>query len=216
MGGRVISANRVDEAAVAQDVQHDSSAADLQPEEVQPENVALVRYGLIPQVARFGLSDELKLQLEAGERRGLKLVVTSDRGVEVADLLEIVRKGIITTDNPVTGEVQRIATDADLATHAENRKRAELEFFDWQQRVSDWQLQLQIIDVEWTLEADQVVLYVLNGQDAETTRLALLAAAAGHGIVHVQPVAASGIVQASGGGGCGSGGGGCGSGGCGH
>ncbi|MGB4738012.1 MAG: PSP1 C-terminal domain-containing protein, partial [Fuerstiella sp.] len=156
----MISANRVDEAAVAQDVQHDSSAADLQPEEVQPENVALVRYGLIPQVARFGLSDELKLQLEAGERRGLKLVVTSDRGVEVADLLEIVRKGIITTDNPVTGEIQRIATDADLATHAENRKRAELEFFDWQQRVSDWQLQLQIIDVEWTLEADQVVLYV--------------------------------------------------------
>ena len=179
----------------------------------QPRHVALVRYGLIPQVARFGLGVELKEQFDSIERRGLNVVVNSDRGVEIGVLLEIVRKGIITTDNPVTGDVQRIATADDLVQHNENRRRAEVEFHQWQQRVDEWQLQLQIIDVEWTLQADQVVLYVLNGQDAETTRLALLAAAAGLGIVHVQPVAAEGIVQPSGGGGgCGSGG--CGSGGC--
>ena len=88
-----------------------------------------------------------------------------------------------------------------------------MEFLDWQQRLADWQLQLQLTDLEWTLDQQQIILYVLNGQDAETTRLALLAAAAGLGIIHVQPVAAEGVVQATGGGGCGSGG--CGSGGCG-
>ena len=53
--------------------------------------------------------------------------------------------------------------------------------------------------------------------DEEPERIALLAAAAGLGIVHVQPVEADGIVHqpSGGGGGCGSGGGGCGSGGCG-
>jgi len=186
-GESVISTNRVEDAA---------ATADDADEVAPPKHVALVRYGLIPQVARFGLSSELKNQLESVERRGLKVVVSSDRGMEVAELLEIVRKGIITTDNPVTGDVQRITSAADLEQHAENRRRAELEFFEWQQRVDDWQLQLQIIDIEWTLQADQVVLYVLNGQDAETTRLALLAAAAGLGIIHVQPVAAAGIVEA--------------------
>ncbi len=180
-----------------------------------PEHVALVRYGLIPQVARFGLTSELKRQLESVDRRGLKVVITSDRGLEIGELLEIVSKGIVTSEVTVTGDIQRIASAEDLEKHAANRQRAELEFFEWQQRVDDWQLQLQMIDVERTLEGDQIVLYVLNGQNAETTRLALLAAAAGHGIIHVQPVAAEGIVQTSdGGGGCGSGG--CGSGGCGH
>lgn len=180
-----------------------------------PEHVALVRYGLIPQVARFGLTSELKQQLESVDRRGLKVVITSDRGLEIGELLEIVSKGIVTSEVTVTGDIQRIASAEDLEKHAANRQRAELEFFEWQQRVDDWQLQLQMIDVERTLEGDQIVLYVLNGQNAETTRLALLAAAAGHGIIHVQPVAAEGIVQTSdGGGGCGSGG--CGSGGCGH
>ena len=77
--------------------------------------------------------------------------------------------------------------------------------------MNDWQLQLQLIDVERTLGDDHVILYVLNDQNAETTRLALLAAAAGFGIIHVQPVTADGIVNQTSGG-CGSGG--CGSGGC--
>ena len=194
------------------DINEDS--ADSTVIDSPPEHVALVRYGLIPQVARFGLTSELKQQLESVDRRGLKVVITSDRGLEIGELLEIVSKGIVLSEVTVTGDIQRIAAAEDLNKHTANRQRAELEFFEWQQRVDDWQLQLQIIDVEWTLEGDQVVLYVLNGQNAETTRLALLAAAAGHGIIHVQPVAAEGIVQATGGGGCGSGG--CGSGGCGH
>ncbi|MCA9058814.1 MAG: hypothetical protein KDA85_09950, partial [Planctomycetaceae bacterium] len=76
--------------------------------------------------------------------------------------------------------------------------------------IDAWNLQLQLIDLEWTLDRSRIVLYVLNDRGAETTRLALLAAAAGLGIIHVQSVSADGVIQQSSG--CGSGG--CGSGGC--
>lgn len=187
------------------------------PEEV-PKCVLLVRYGVVPQVARFGVREELHNVAAAEFVHGARVVVNSDRGLETGMVLEVVRLSTTADDNPVTGNVVRLSTTADLAAHQENRSRCDAEFFDWQTRLSDWQLQLQLVDIEWTLDREQVVLYVLNGQDAETTRLALLAAAAGLGIIHVQPVAAEGILQKveSGGGGCGSGGGGCGSGGCGN
>ena len=86
-----------------------------------------------------------------------------------------------------------------------------MQFSGWIRRLRTWQLQLELIDLEWTLDR-RLILYVLNARGAETTRLALLAAAHGDGTVHVQPVNADGVVSASSGGsGCGSG---CGSGGC--
>lgn len=172
----------------------------------------LARYGAAPQVARFAINESLHGEISQQLVRGANLVVQTDRGPELSSLLEVVRKGIESEEKPVTGDVLRLATDTDQSIHADRRKQADLEFFEWQSRLDEWQLQLQLIDLEWTLDGEQLILYVLNGQDAETTRLALLAAAAGLGIIHVQPVAAEGVVQSTGGGGCGSGG--CGSGGC--
>ena len=60
------------------------------------------------------------------------------------------------------------------------------------------------MDIEQTLDGEKHILYVLSVRGAETTRLALLAAAAGLGIVSVQPVDAEGIVDGTGSG-CGSG-----------
>lgn len=182
---------------------------------VAPDHVALVRYGLIPQVARFGLTNELNQQISDSNAHRLSVVVESDRGTEVGELLEVIRSGIVTeaATATVTGQVERIASEEDLAAYEDNRRQSESEFFEWQDRIEEWKLQLQVIDAEWMLDRKNVVLYVLNDQDAETTRLALLAAAGGFGIIHVQPVNSEGIAQKSGGGGCGSGG--CGSGGCG-
>ncbi|MEQ9407473.1 MAG: hypothetical protein RIK87_07080 [Fuerstiella sp.] len=178
-----------------------------------PFCVVLCRYGAVPQVARFSVSQQLYEAIGEQLERGIQLVVHTDRGLELATLLEIVQAGILTEQTPVTGSVLRVALPEDLQSHRENCRQAELQYVEWLQRLDDWQLQLQLIDMEWTLDQQQVLLYVLNGQNAETTRLALLAAAAGLGIIHVQPVAAEGIVQQTGGGGgCGSGG--CGSGGC--
>jgi hypothetical protein len=180
---------------------------------ITPHRIVLARYGLVPQVARFGVSQTLFESVQDALSRGTSVVVESDRGPEIATLLEVVREGLMPEDATLTGPLLRIATEEDLNTHATHRRQCERNFFDWQERIDGWQLQLQIIDLEQTLDPEKIILYVLNGQDAETTRLALLVAAAGLGIVHVQPVSAEGIVQqTSGGGGCGSGG--CGSGGC--
>lgn len=180
-------------------------------------SVVLVRYGQIPQVAKFVVSPDT---LEAGSQlpgRDSQVVVETDRGLELGRVLDVLKQGIVDPDKPASGNVVRVASGDDLQTQVQLRQTADAEYDVWQKRIADWKLQLQLIDVEWTLDRQQVVLYVLNGQNAEVTRLALLTAAAGLGIVHVQPVAADGLVpKPSSGGGCGSGGGGCGSGGCGH
>lgn len=187
------------------------------PEAAQdPACVLLVRYGQVPQVAKFVVPPELSEHEDSRPVRNSEVVVETDRGLELGRVLEVLREGIVDTDKPASGQVVRVATSEDLETQATLRQTANSEFDVWQNRIADWKLQLQLIDIEWTLDRQQVVLYVLNGQNAEVTRLALLTAAAGLGIVHVQPVAADGLVpKPSSGGGCGSGGGGCGSGGCG-
>ncbi len=169
------------------------------------KTVVLARYGSVPQVARFAITDE-----DLSPVRGDQVVVTTDRGEEVAYVLEQLRTA---QSEDLTGEVIREASVEDLQRVRAYLARANDQFGEWVNRISEWKLQLELIDLEWTLD-EKLVLYVLNERNAETTRLALLTAAKGLGIVHVQPVAAEGVVMAeSGGGGCGSGG--CGSGGCG-
>ena len=74
----------------------------------------------------------------------------------------------------------------------------------------EWKLDLDLVDLEWTLDRQKLVLYVLGGRGPEATKLALQAAAAGLAVVEVQPVTADGPVPLPpAGGGCGSGGCGC-------
>jgi hypothetical protein len=68
---------------------------------------------------------------------------------------------------------------------------------------------LQLVDLEWLFEPEKLVLYVLNERGPDCTKLALQAAAAGLGIIEVQPVDAQGVVRLESTGGCGTGGCGC-------
>lgn len=170
----------------------------------------------MPQVGRFTAAADL-VSHDGTTAQGKSVVASTERGIELGQLLSILPKGA-GEEHAMTGEILRIATDEDIAASQAHRAECDNDFDTWLSRIEDWGVQLQLLDIEKTLEGDQVILYVLNDQDAETTRLALLTAAAGYGIVHVQPVSAEGIVpigKPSSGGGCGSGGGGCGSGGCG-
>lgn len=189
----------------------DTDTPAVSEEVPRPACIVLARYGQVPQVARFGISADVLRTFSGSPGRGQRIVVESDRGPEVATVLDEIRQGLEAEEVAVTGSVLRPASVDDLTTEAGHRRQCELDYSDWLQRIDKWKLQLQLIDLERTLDPEQVILYVLNGQDAETTRLALLAAAAGLGIVHVQPVSSQGIVHQNSGG-CGSGG--CGSGGC--
>ena len=182
------------------------------PSETDDEHLLLARYGTVPQVARFSVSEALLEDLTSlpGSIHDASIVVQSERGTELASVLEVIHPGVNPTPKAATGSVLRTAAADDIAVALQNRREAELAFVDWLTQIGEWNLDLQLVDLETTLD-HQLILYVLNGQDAETTRLALLAAAGGRGVIQVQPVSRDGVEVKAGGGGCGSG---CGSGGC--
>jgi cell fate regulator YaaT (PSP1 superfamily) len=164
----------------------------------------LVRYGAIPEVAKFVAPESESLQ------RGAAVVVQSPRGLDLGTLLQVV-PGAPASDEPSDLRIERAATSDDLATFESLRDDGQSLFAEWWSRIQDWKLELELVDVEWTLDRKNLVLYVLGGRSADTTKLALFAATAGHDAIIVQPVGKEGLVpmpQSQGGGcGCGEGGG---------
>lgn len=174
-------------------------------------SLALVRYGRIPEVVRCRLAGDLSLA------RGTRVVVRTHRGLELGSVIELVRRRPEDSDETVSFEILRMASAEDEARALELSTRLLREFEPWQRRLEEWKLDLQLIDLELTLDGEKQILYVLNDRGPECTRLALQAAAGGFGVIEVQPVSAEGLVsQPKGGGGCGSGGGDGGSCGCSH
>ncbi len=172
--------------------------------------IALVRYGAVPEVVRCTLESVLTVS------RGDRLVIETERGLMLGTLLEVARPPREPGHELPAPELRvlRCATPEDLAKSQALGERATAEFPAWEQRIRDWKLDLQLIDIDFTIDGTKQVLYVLNERGPDCTKLAIQAAASGLGIIEVQPVSATGLValpQESGGG-CGSGG--CGSGGC--
>jgi cell fate regulator YaaT (PSP1 superfamily) len=172
----------------------------------------LVRYGAISEVSRFCNASGQTL------RRGESVVLQTHRGIECGVLLEDAAPAgeqSVTDGNPEASaaatQILRMSTEDDRRAFAALKSNCEEQFAVWQERIRAWSLQLELIDIERTLDETKLILYVLNDRGPECTRLALLAAAAGLGIVEVQSVGADGLVAVPTGGGCGSGG--CGSGG---
>lgn len=168
-------------------------------------NIVLVRYGSVPEVARFVNRAGLELD------RGDPVVIQTHRGLQLGEALEtIARSAELPAAADIEFEVVRAATDEDRGRFRELQARCESEFYDWCRRIILWNLNLELIDIERTLDGEKVILYVLTERGPATTTLALQAAAAGLGIVEVQPVSAAGLVAVPvSGGGCGSGGCGC-------
>ena len=174
---------------------------------IPPKETALVRYGAIPEVARFRIATGEFLNREDW------VVVQTHRGLELGRLLQDVddRFQRIPAEEDVasSARILRPATPDDLRRHQESRSQSESEFESWRQRIQEWKLNLELIDLEWTLDGEKLVLYVLNERGPDCTKLALQAAAAGLGIIEVQPVDANGLVHLESSGGCGTGGCGC-------
>lgn len=162
-------------------------------------NVVLVRYGAVPEVARCSVPEDLQIT------RHDQVVVETHRGREVATVLEQTRppqEPGVELPTP-SFSVLRIATVEDLSQTSSIAERME-EFAVWEERIAEWNLDLQLIELEWTLDREKLILYVLNERGPECTKLALQAAAAGLGIIEVQPVGADGPMTLPTGGGCGS------------
>lgn len=160
----------------------------------------LVRYGVIPEVARCRATNEAALQ------RGDAVVLQTHRGLQFGTVVEPLRgKG---TDGESSDEgpfaVLRVAAAEDEAQQRRLRSAADEEFSRWSERIAAWKIDVQLVDLEWTLDRAKLILYVLNERGPECTKLAIQAAAAGLGVVEVQPVSSEGLVSQPSGGGCGS------------
>lgn len=169
-------------------------------------SLALVRYGCIPEVSRFTCGSV------AGLQRGAAVVVETHRGLQLGTFLERVTPAHPADRDPSEPEpaapspILRAASEADRADAAAMTSEAAAEFSAWTSRIAQWELELELIDLEWTLDRQKLILYVLNERGPDCTKLALQAAAAGLGTIEVQPVTADGLVTqpTGGGGGCGS------------
>jgi hypothetical protein len=169
-------------------------------------STVLVRYGAIPEVARFANPQSVPLD------RGTDVVVATHRGPELGAVLEMLRPSVEPrhddTQPDPTGEVLRLATDLDRQRAVDLRREAADAFTGWEQRIAEWRLDLQLIDLEWTIDESRLILYVLNDRGPECAKLALQAAAGGWGVIDVQPVSMDGLVPRETGhghgGGCGS------------
>lgn len=170
-------------------------------------NTFLVRYGAMGEVARFAA--EAAFAEDARCDIGAAVVVRSARGEEIG--IVIGREPQL--DAPEASEalvadgptLLRLATGDDQIRVTSLQTECETEFIRWQDRIREWRVDVELIDLEKTLDGEKLILYVLNDRGPETTKLALQAAAAGYGVIEVQPVGREGLVQvASGGGGCGS------------
>ena len=158
---------------------------------------AFVRYGSIPEVARF------RVDLDPHPLRGAAVVVQSQRGIEIGTLLRMVKRA--ENDAPAESDFRllRRASAEDERIARQIREECRQEFETWQQRIAGWNLELELVDLERTLDREKLILYVLNDRGSDCTKLALFAAAGGFGIVEVQPVNSDGQVSQPGGGGCG-------------
>lgn len=168
----------------------------------------LIRYGAIPEVARC--------RSAAGQpacARGAAVVIRSHRGLQLGTVVEAVRPAAVNggdshsaaeIDDSAPFTVVRPASVDDLHQQRELKSAADGEFGDWVDRIRQWNIDVQLVDLEWTLDHSKRVLYVLNERGPECTKLAIQAAAAGLGIIEVQPVSSEGLVSQPSGGGCGT------------
>jgi hypothetical protein len=176
-----------------------------------------VRYGSVPEVARFDS------RLAEPFLHGDRVVVRTQHGLQLGTILEADLRSAPNEDDrhPIHAEpapddaaipsddfeIVRRASDDDEAAARRLQARCEADFYDWCRRVLLWNLSLEVIDLERTLDTERLILYVLSERGPATTTLALQAAAEGLGVVDVQPVSAQGAVTTVSG--CGTGSCGC-------
>lgn len=144
--------------------------------------------------------------------RGDVVVVETSRGVLPGRVLEDITKTwrVKSQDELPAVTVLRTQTPEDRETFQQIEQAALAEFMPWVLRIRGWGLDLELVDLEQTLDREKWILYVLSGRGPDCTKLALQAAAAGFGIIEVQPVQATGTRTPEEKSGCGTGGGGCG------
>ncbi len=116
----------------------------------------IVRYGRMRFLGEFtGLADH-------EHARGQTVVVKSDRGTELGDILCVATDRVVNVlPTPSRGEMIRQATDADRQREAQLNADRDAAFKICQEFVAKRRLQMNLIDVEIILGRERVIFYYL-------------------------------------------------------
>jgi len=166
--------------------------------EVLTRTSCLVRYGRLGWVALFSAEDELDV------RHGDRVVVETERGQELGELLSNVSEHQLGDVSPA-GDVLRVAGRDDL--EVDDSEPVDLD--ELIETIRHQAADLEPVDAELLVDGRTVVVYCLGEVGPESERIAVVLSKRTGRDIRLSPMFDPEP------GGCGSGGGGCGSGGCG-
>lgn len=94
--------------------------------------------------------------------RGQRVVVRSDRGIELGEVLcKATDRTALFLENPVRGDVLRIATDLDLAAEKHLIDRQGDDLATCRDLIARRKLQMDLVDLETILGGERMVVYYL-------------------------------------------------------
>jgi cell fate regulator YaaT (PSP1 superfamily) len=116
----------------------------------------VVRYGQMRGLGEYrGLAEQ-------EHPRGQRVVVRSDRGTELGEILcPATERTVQFLENPVRGEILRVATTEDLAAEARLDERQRLGMATCRSFIAKRKLQMDLVDVEAILGGERLVFYYL-------------------------------------------------------
>ena len=116
----------------------------------------VVRYGQMRQLGEYtGLADH-------EHPRGQRVVVRSDRGTELGEVLcPATDRTALFLENPVKGPILRPASPEDLAAESRLAERQKEAFATCRELIAHRRLQMDLVDVEAILGGERLVFYYL-------------------------------------------------------
>lgn len=94
--------------------------------------------------------------------RGVRVIVRTDRGLEVGDLLCEARPDVVQMiDKPTQGKILRAVTADDVAALEQLRQTEQREFDACRKFISQRGLQMELVDVEHIFGGERIVFYFL-------------------------------------------------------
>lgn len=176
----------------------------------------LVRYGVAGFLGRFQIADLAGATEGCIIPRGARVLIRSERGLEIGEVLRAVDSDFVLPAVPVVpGELIRLATPADNDRQAAVAATCHGALVEAEALAAAWHLPLTILDVEGLFDPPAYILHVVRYAGVELQPFVSALAERLAVPIQVQDLTADEALSTEAGcGSCGSGCGSCGSGGC--
>jgi cell fate regulator YaaT (PSP1 superfamily) len=116
----------------------------------------IVRHGVMRFLGDYEASDELPC------RRGARVVVQSERGAEIGEVLcDSSPRALELITEPTRGRIMRLVTPEDLQQLEKIRAGERQEFETCQRLVAQRKLQMELVDVEHLFGGERIIFYFL-------------------------------------------------------